>query len=129
MLVVGAGHLSCAVRDHADADLAQLAHGAVMRAVADLLAARRSGVDLKTVSEPSFIYHVLEHRLRHSGAADVAVTDKKHFYHIYDLPRKTLKHLILLGFRATHSIKHMFHIVPYRGLFCPSLGVKLGVKI
>ena len=86
-------------------------------------------IDLKLVSQAFLIDHVLKHGLGHGRAADIAVTNKKHFYHIYDLPRKTLKHLILLGFQAMHSIKRMFHIVPYRGLFCPSLGVKLGVKI
>ena len=65
MLVIGACHLACAVRDYGNSDGAELADGSVVRAVADLLAARCGRVDLKAVREPFFIDHILEHGLRH----------------------------------------------------------------
>ena len=41
MLIVGAGHLARTVGNYRDADGAELAYGYVVRAVADLLTARR----------------------------------------------------------------------------------------
>ena len=74
LVVVASCHLACAVRQDRYPDLPHLADGPVMRAVADLLPARGSGVDIELIGQSLPVHHILEHELRHCRTADVAVT-------------------------------------------------------
>src|SRR5699024_10152489 len=57
-------------------ELSELAPGAVMRRIADLLPAGGGGINVKRVGQAILIDHVLENILGHSAAADIAVANK-----------------------------------------------------
>ena len=60
-----------------------------MRRVTDFLTAGRSGIDLELVVEVELVGQVGEDAFGHGAAADVAVADKKYFYHLFISPFKS----------------------------------------
>ena len=65
-----------------DAHLKQLSARAAVHVISDLLAADRARRDLEPFRVPALPYDLLHHKLRHRAAADIAVADEKHSYHI-----------------------------------------------
>ena len=49
--------------------------------VSYLLRARRGGRDEKSLLHACLFYDILHYKFRHRAAADIAVADKKYFYH------------------------------------------------
>lgn len=78
--ILRAAHLTSAMRDDGNPDLAQLGNGAMMRRVADLLGRRRGGVDGKLTLASGAAHQLGKHRFSHRRAADIAVADKQYFY-------------------------------------------------
>lgn len=56
--------------------LGELAPRGQIDGIADLIAARRRGVDLKFVGKSCLFDQVLHHKFRHRAAADIAQADK-----------------------------------------------------
>lgn len=79
--VLRATHLTCAMCDDGNPDLAQLRNGTEVRRVADLLGRSRGGIDDKLARASGAVYQLGKHRLSHRRAADIAVTDKQYALH------------------------------------------------
>ena len=84
--VLGACDLTCAVTANGNADLPKLVDRAVVRRVADLLAARGSRVDHELVLSPGAARKVLKDELRHRRAAYIAVAYEENARHSYKTP-------------------------------------------
>ena len=77
--------------EHLLAELrAQLAPGGGINGISELLRAGSGGGDLKFRLAAGFLYQVLHYKFRHRAAADVAVTHKQDFCHLF-LPSKAIK--------------------------------------
>jgi hypothetical protein len=48
-----------------------------MRRITDFLSAGSTGINLKQILQPHFIYHILHHTLTHSASADIAMAHEK----------------------------------------------------
>ena len=79
--ILRATHLTCAMCDDGNPDLAQLRNGTVVRRVADLLGRGRSGINDKLARAPGAVHQLGKHRLGHRRAADVPMADKQYTLH------------------------------------------------
>lgn len=84
--VLRAGNLAGAVAPHGNPNLAELVHGAMMRRVADLLAARRSRVDLELVLASRTARQLLKNELGHRRPANIPVAYEENARHSYKTP-------------------------------------------
>ena len=75
-VVVPLRELACGVALTGDPVLGQLAPRGRIDGIADLITARRRGVDLKFVGKSCLFDQVLHHKFRHRAAADIAQADK-----------------------------------------------------
>lgn len=73
--------------------------GAGMDAVANLLPAGGGGGHGELRPSPLFFRQISEEELRHGGAADVTVANKKYFYHLVYIPSQARTALIVRVFR------------------------------
>jgi len=62
--------------------LQELAAGSVVHRVADFFGAGGGGFYVEFGRKVSGFYHVTQDEFCHGGAADVAVANKKYFYHL-----------------------------------------------
>ena len=76
LLVVLRRELARSVSLAGNAVLGELAPRGRIDGIADLIAARRRGVDLKFVGKSCLFDQVLHHKFRHRAAADIAQADK-----------------------------------------------------
>lgn len=80
-LVILPRNLLRVMRHERNVLLAQFIDCPIVRRIADLLTAGGEAVDFKIVGKAEGIYFVGEYALSKSRAANIAVSDKKHFYH------------------------------------------------
>ena len=76
LLVVLRRELARSVSLAGNAVLGELAPRGRIDGIADLIAARRRGVDLKFVGKSCLFDQILHHKFRHRAAADIAQADK-----------------------------------------------------
>ena len=82
LFIIRLCHLHSAVVAAPDPHLLQFPLSSIVDAVSDLLAAGSRGVDVEAGGKAAFVHHIVHDVLGHGAAADVAVADKKHSYHI-----------------------------------------------
>ena len=88
VVVFPAAHLARAMAQHRHADLLQLAHRSLMRRVPDLVVRSSGRVNSEIVRASRAVHQILHNELRHRGATDVAVANKKDAGHESPLSKR-----------------------------------------
>jgi len=83
VVVVRARQLRGVMRENGNALLPAFAHGAVVRRIADFLAAGRGRIDDEQMIDMAALDEVRKDELRHGAAADVAVANKQDSNHLF----------------------------------------------